>query len=258
MLIVISPAKTLDFETPASSNQYSQPAYLDQSQLLIDELRTLAVQDVAQLMKLSDKLASLNVARYASWKTPFNADNAKQALLAFKGDVYTGLDAASLSGDELGFAQSKLRILSGLYGLLKPLDLMQPYRLEMGTKLNNKRGKDLYQFWGSSLTDALNRELTASQTPVLVNLASNEYFRSVQPRQLDARLITPVFKDWKNGQYKIISFYAKKARGLMARYIIQNRIQDPEQLRHFDLDGYRFAESMSQGDTWTFIRDHAH
>jgi cytoplasmic iron level regulating protein YaaA (DUF328/UPF0246 family) len=258
MLIVISPAKTLDFETPASSNQYSQPAYLDQSQLLIDELRTLAVQDVAQLMKLSDKLASLNVARYASWKTPFNADNAKQALLAFKGDVYTGLDAASLSGDELGFAQSKLRILSGLYGLLKPLDLMQPYRLEMGTKLNNKRGKDLYQFWGSSLTDALNQELTTSQTPVLVNLASNEYFRSVQPRQLDARLITPVFKDWKNGQYKIISFYAKKARGLMARYIIQNRIQDPEQLRHFDLDGYRFAESMSQGDTWTFIRDHAH
>ncbi|WP_020682276.1 peroxide stress protein YaaA [Marinobacterium rhizophilum] len=257
MLIVISPAKTLDFETPPVTDRHSQPAYLDQSQLLIDELRTLAVQDVAELMKLSDKLASLNVARYASWETPFDADNAKQALLAFKGDVYTGLDAESLSADDLDFAQSKLCILSGLYGLLKPLDLMQPYRLEMGTKLKNKRGKDLYQFWGPRLTDALNRELMTSQTPVLVNLASNEYFRSVQPKNLEARLITPVFKDWKNGQYKIISFYAKKARGLMARYIIQNRIQDPEQLRGFDLDGYRFAESMSQGDTWTFIRDHA-
>ncbi len=258
MLIVISPAKTLDFETPAVTEQHTQPVYLDQSQLLIDELRTLAVQDVAQLMKLSDKLASLNVARYASWETPFNADNAKQALLAFKGDVYTGLDAPSLSDDDLDFAQSKLRILSGLYGLLKPLDLMQPYRLEMGTRLDNTRGKDLYQFWSPRLTEALNQELTATnpQAPVLVNLASNEYFRSVQPKNLNARLITPVFKDWKNGQYKIISFYAKKARGLMTRYIIQNRIQDPEQIRNFDLDGYRFAETLSRGDTWTFIRDH--
>ncbi len=256
MLTVISPAKTLDFDTPPITDCHSQPAYLDQSQLLIEELRTLAVQDVAELMKLSDKLASLNVARYASWERPFNVDNAKQALLAFKGDVYTGLDAESLSAEDLDFAQSSLRILSGLYGLLKPLDLMQPYRLEMGTKLKNSRGKDLYQFWGSRLTEALGQEL-ALDTPVLVNLASNEYFRSVQPRALDARLITPVFKDWKNGQYKIISFYAKKARGLMARYIIQNRIQDPEQLRNFDIDGYRFAESMSQGDTWTFIRDHA-
>ncbi|UTW11902.1 peroxide stress protein YaaA [Marinobacterium rhizophilum] len=256
MLTVISPAKTLDFDTPPTIDRHSQPAYLDQSQLLIDELRTLAVQDVAELMKLSDKLASLNVARYASWDRPFNADNAKQALLAFKGDVYTGLDAQSLSAEDLDFAQSRLRILSGLYGLLKPLDLMQPYRLEMGTKLGNSRGKDLYQFWGPRLTDALNQEL-AQSSPVLVNLASNEYFRSVQPKALDARLITPVFKDWKNGQYKIISFYAKKARGLMARYIIQNRIQDPEQLRAFDIDGYRFAPSMSQGDTWVFIRDHA-
>jgi uncharacterized protein len=256
MLTVISPAKTLDFDTPPTTDRHSQPAYLDQSQLLIDELRTLAVQDVAQLMKLSDKLASLNVARYASWERPFNADNAKQALLAFKGDVYTGLDAQSLTADDLDFAQSGLRILSGLYGLLKPLDLMQPYRLEMGTKLGNSRGKDLYQFWGPRLTEALNQEL-AQSSPVLVNLASNEYFRSVQPKVLDARLITPVFKDWKNGQYKIISFYAKKARGLMARYIIQNRIQDPEQLRAFDIDGYRFAPSMSEGDTWVFIRDHA-
>ncbi|ANG65328.1 hypothetical protein A8C75_16925 [Marinobacterium aestuarii] len=257
MLTVISPAKTLDFETPPGTEQHSQPAYLEQSQMLIDELRTLAVQDVAQLMKLSDKLASLNVARYASWETPFSADNAKQALLAFKGDVYTGLDAESLSADDLDFAQSKLRILSGLYGLLKPLDLMQPYRLEMGTKLGNSRGKDLYTFWGPRLTEALNQELALGATPVLVNLASNEYFRSVQPKKLDARLITPVFKDWKNGQYKIISFYAKKARGLMARYIIQNRIQDPEQLRAFDSDGYRFAESMSEADTWVFIRDQA-
>lgn len=256
MLIVISPAKTLDYETAPITDVYSQPAYLDQSDVLIERLRTLSVQDVAGLMKLSDKLASLNVARYESWSRPFTPDNAKQALLAFKGDVYTGLDAESLSSDDLAFAQSHLRILSGLYGLLKPLDLMQPYRLEMGTRLDNVRGKDLYAFWGTRLTEALNHELGGPE-PVLVNLASNEYFKSVKPKQLDARLITPVFKDWKNGQYKMISFYAKKARGLMTRYIIQNRIKDPERIKDFDLEGYRFAESMSEGDTWTFIRDHA-
>ncbi|MFC6671771.1 peroxide stress protein YaaA [Marinobacterium aestuariivivens] len=254
MLIVISPAKTLDYETPAATERYSQPDWLDQSELLIDELRKLSVQDLAGLMKLSDKLASLNVARYESWSRPFTPENAKQALLAFKGDVYGGLEAASLSDDDLAFAQSHLRILSGLYGLLKPLDLMQPYRLEMGTRLGNARGKDLYDFWGSRLTEALNDELEGPE-PVLVNLASNEYFKSVQPKKLNARLITPVFKDWKNGQYKIISFYAKKARGLMTRYIIQNRIENPEQIKQFDLEGYQFAPEMSKGDTWTFIRD---
>lgn len=255
MLIVISPAKTLDFETPATTTHSSQPRFLEHSAQLIDQLRTLSVQDVAELMKLSDKLASLNVARFESWATPFSGDNAKQAVLAFKGDVYTGLDAESLSEEDLQYAQQHLRILSGLYGVLKPLDLMQPYRLEMGTKLANTRGKDLYQFWGSIITDTLNAELTDQQ--VLVNLASNEYFKATKSKNLAARIITPEFRDWKNGQYKMISFYAKKARGLMTRYIIQNRIEDPEQIKGFDLDGYRFAESMSEGDTWTFIRDHA-
>jgi len=176
--------------------------------------------------------------------------------LAFKGDVYTGLDAESLTEEDLNFAQDHLRILSGLYGILKPLDLMQPYRLEMGTKFNNQRGKNLYTFWGDIICDQLNSELSQDKTAVLINLASNEYYKAVKEKNLNARIITPAFKDWKNGQYKMISFYAKKARGLMTRYIIQNRIEDPEQLKGFDLEGYRFAESMSEGDNWTFIRDH--
>ena len=255
MLIVVSPAKTLDYETQPTTQLHSQPMFLEQSQLLIDELTKLSVQDVAELMKLSDKLSSLNVARYASWKTDFDQDAAKQAVLAFKGDVYTGLDAENLSEADLEYSQQHLRILSGLYGVLKPLDLMQPYRLEMGTKLTNSKGKDLYQFWGNTISDYLNTELEAQKTPVLINLASNEYFKAAKVKNIQGRVITPAFKDWKNGQYKIISFYAKKARGLMTRYIIQNQIDDPEQLKAFDLDGYRFAESMSEGDTWTFIRD---
>lgn len=255
MLIVISPAKTLDYETAPVTPQHSQPSYLDHSAELIDQLRTLSVQDVAELMKLSDKLSSLNVARFESWSPDFSTDNAKQALLAFKGDVYAGMDAESFSEDDFSFAQQHLRILSGLYGILKPLDLMQPYRLEMGTKLTNARGKDLYQFWGNTLCDTLNEELKQEQ--VLINLASNEYFKAAKAKNIEGRIITPVFKDWKNGQYKMISFYAKKARGLMSRYIIQNQLQEPEALKQFDLEGYRFSESMSEGDTWTFIRDHA-
>ena len=257
MLIVISPAKNLDYDTPPTTDIASQPDFLTHSQELIEQLRELSVQDVAELMKLSDKLASLNVARYESFSQPFNADNAKQAVLAFNGDVYTGLDATSLNEQQLQFAQQHLRILSGLYGLLRPLDLMQPYRLEMGTKFANSRGKDLYQFWGNTLTDELNTLLAEQSESVLINLASNEYFKAVKAKNINGRIITPVFKDLKNGQYKIISFYAKKARGLMSRYIIQNQLQDPEALKHFDLEGYRFAESMSEGDTWTFIRDHA-
>ena len=254
MLIVISPAKTLDYDTAPVTDTYSQPGYLKHSAELIEQLRTLSVQDVAELMKLSDKLASLNVARFEEWTPEFNTNNAKQALLAFKGDVYAGMDAQSFSEEDFAFAQDHLRILSGLYGLLKPLDLMQPYRLEMGTKLPNGRGKDLYQFWGNIICDALNEELKQEQ--VLINLASNEYFKAAKAKNISSRIITPVFKDWKNGQYKMISFYAKKARGLMSRYIIQNKLEDPEQLKDFDLEGYRFAESMSEGDTWTFIRDH--
>ncbi|MGB0662356.1 MAG: peroxide stress protein YaaA [Pontibacterium sp.] len=254
MLLVISPAKTLDFDTPPHVDTHTQPLYLDQSQTLIDTLKPLSVQDIAQMMKLSDKLAALNVARYESWETPFSPDNAKQAVLAFKGDVYTGLDAQSLSEEELKFAQSHLRILSGLYGILKPLDLMQPYRLEMGTKLANPGGKDLYEYWGNTLCDALNEELGSDGT--LINLASNEYYKAAKEKQIAGRIITPVFKDWKNGKYKIISFYAKKARGLMARYIIQNQITDTEQLKGFDVDGYYFDAASSKGDTWVFLRDH--
>lgn len=256
MLIVVSPAKTLDFETAPVIQTHSQPQFIAHSQLLIESLKALSVQDVAELMKLSDKLASLNVARFESWEPTFNFENAKQAVLAFKGDVYTGLDAESLTDDDLQFAQDHLRILSGLYGVLKPLDLMQAYRLEMGTRLNNSRGKNLYEFWGSIICEYLNQELTSGNSPVLINLASNEYYKAAKEKNIQGRIITPAFKDWKNGQYKIISFYAKKARGLMTRYIIQNRIDDPEQLKGFDLEGYRFAESMSEGDNWTFIRDH--
>jgi len=258
MHFVISPAKTLDYETPSITETFTQPEMLDQSQLLIDVLNEYSVQQVAELMKLSDKLASLNVARYADWQQSFTSDNAKQAVLAFKGDVYTGLDAETMSPEDWEYCQSQLRILSGLYGLLKPLDLMMPYRLEMGTKLANSRGKDLYQFWGERITEALNQLLSQSEQPVLVNLASNEYFKAVKPKQLQGRLITPVFKDWKNGQYKIISFYAKKARGLMTRYAIDKRVSDAEQLKEFNYAGYYFSEQESKGDTWVFLRDEPH
>ncbi|WP_086481109.1 peroxide stress protein YaaA [Oceanospirillum sanctuarii] len=256
MKLVISPAKTLDFESAPVTQTYSDPSFLENSQLLVDELKELSQADVATLMKLSDKLAALNVARFGSWETPFTPDNAKQAILAFKGDVYTGLDAESFSEEDFSFAQNHLRILSGLYGLLKPLDLIQPYRLEMGTKFTNSRGKNLYEFWDMQLTDALNNEFAEEKEPVLINLASNEYFKAVKTKNLQAEIITPVFKDWKNGQYKMISFYAKKARGLMAAYIIQNQLSDPEQLKNFDTEGYYFNEEQSKGNEWVFLRDH--
>jgi len=256
MLTVISPAKTLVYESPVTTKLHSMPRFLEHSAQLINTLEALSVQEVAELMKLSDKLASLNVARYASWQEQFNPNDARQAVLAFKGDVYTGLAAETLSEEQLEYAQQHLRILSGLYGVLKPLDLMQPYRLEMGTKLNNAKGKDLYQFWGTRLTESLNEELASDNSPVLVNLASNEYFKAIKPKLLNARVITPVFKDWKNGQYKIISFYAKKARGLMSRYIIEEKINAPEALKAFNYEGYQFSETLSEGDTLVFTRDH--
>lgn len=252
MLMVISPAKTLDFDTPPVTKEHSQPRFLDDSAKLIKQLRKMSSADIASLMKLSDKLAGLNVARYESWQTPFDLDNAKQAVLAFKGDVYTGLEAETLTKAGFDFAQQHLRILSGLYGVLKPLDLIQPYRLEMGTKLNNPAGKDLYAFWGSKLRESLEQEL---EDEVLINLASNEYFKAIEAKKLKARIITPAFKDWKNGQYKMISFYAKKARGLMSRYIIDNKLKDAEKIKQFDYDGYRFNEAMSEGDNWVFTRD---
>ena len=254
MLIVISPAKTLDFETPPKVPTFTIPDLLDDSAELIDELREFEPYRLGELMGISPKLAELNSNRYHAWSLPFSAGNAKQSVLAFKGDVYTGLDADNLSADDLQYAQEHLRILSGLYGVLKPLDLMQPYRLEMGTKLKNRRGDDLYAFWDDRINTAINKELAGQDNPVLVNLASNEYLKSAQPEKLAARIITPVFKEERNGEYKFISFTAKKARGLMSRYIIRNRVEDPENLMGFDLEGYRYNADLSGADRPVFTR----
>ena len=254
MLLVISPAKSLDFKTPPQVATHSQPRFLDHSAELIEKLRTLSPADIADLMSLSDQLAVLNFNRYAEWAPPFTPDNAKQAVLAFDGDVYDGLSARTMGADDLAFAQEHLRILSGLYGVLKPLDLIQPYRLEMGTKLANARGKDLYAFWGERLVASINAELAAQPRPVLVNLASEEYFKALPARKIQGTVIQPVFEDWKGGRYKIISFYAKRARGLMSRYAIMNRLRDPEDLRAFASDGYAFAPEVSDDTTWVFRR----
>ncbi len=256
MLMVISPAKTLDYTSTPVTRRFTQPEHLDQAQLLINQLRKLTPAQIAELMSLSDPLAGLNAARYTSWQQPFSAENARQALLAFKGDVYTGLHAEDFSDADFDFAQQHLRMLSGLYGVLRPLDLMQPYRLEMGTKLANTRGKDLYAFWGERITGWLNQALAEQGDSVLLNLASNEYFSAVKRKALQARIIDTEFRDLKNGQYKIISFYAKKARGLMARYVIKNRIRDPQALQQFDLQGYRYCAEQSGVDKLVFLRDH--
>lgn len=255
MLILLSPAKTLDFERPAPVADYTEPEFLDRSAELVDTLNRLAPQDLASLMKLSDKLADLNHRRNREWQRPFTPDNAKQAVAAFKGDVYTGLAVEDWQADDFAWAQQHLRILSGLYGLLRPLDLMQPYRLEMGTRLANSQGNDLYAFWGSQLTRALNALLSQQAHPVLVNLASNEYWHAVKPKALDAPVISPVFKDWKNGQYKLISFYAKKARGLMASWIVRQRVDDPARLREFNVNGYRYDAEQSTPDKPVYLRD---
>ena len=254
MLLIISPAKTLDYETPPITEQFTQPDFLEHSAELIAKLRQLSPADISGLMGVSDKLAQLNAARFQSWSPPFDPTNAKQALLAFKGDVYSGLDAETLTAKQLSFAQQHLRILSGLYGLLRPLDLMQAYRLEMGIRLANRRGKDLYQFWGNIITEQLNEELAGQKEKTLVNLASNEYFKSVQAKDIAGSIVTPIFKDWKNGQYKIISFYVKKARGLMCRYVINNHIDHVEKLQGFDYGGYAFDESVSSEREWVFNR----
>jgi cytoplasmic iron level regulating protein YaaA (DUF328/UPF0246 family) len=254
MLIFLSPAKSLDFKTPPHLTTHTQPAFLAQSKTLISQLRKLSPADIANLMDLSDPLAQLNFGRYAEWSLPFTPENAKQAVLAFDGDVYDGLAAKDLSAADLDFAQKQVRILSGLYGILKPLDLMQPYRLEMGTKFANKAGKDLYAFWGERLLDAINAELAEMSRPVAVNLASEEYFKAAVGRKINGSVIQPVFEDWKNGKYKIISFYAKRARGLMTRYAVLNRLSEPEGLKDFDYDGYAFVPSASDEKSWVFRR----
>ncbi|HEY0285684.1 MAG TPA: peroxide stress protein YaaA [Pseudomonas sp.] len=257
MLMVISPAKTLDFETPPTTHRFTQPQYLDHSQELITQLRELTPAQIGQLMHLSDKLSGLNAARFGSWNPAFTPENAKQALLAFKGDVYTGLQAETLSEADLDYAQIHLRMLSGLYGLLRPLDLMQPYRLEMGTRLANSRGKDLYAFWGTRISEWLNEALAEQGDDVLLNLASNEYFSAIKRSALNARVIDTEFRDLKNGQYKIISFYAKKARGMMSRFVISQRISHPNDLKQFDEQGYRFNSEQSKPDKFVFLRDHS-
>jgi cytoplasmic iron level regulating protein YaaA (DUF328/UPF0246 family) len=254
MLIFLSPAKSLDYKTPPQVATNTQPAFLKDSEVLIKRLRKLSPADIANLMDLSDPLALLNFNRYADWRLPFTPENAKQAVLAFDGDVYDGLAAKTLSAADLDFAQQHVRILSGLYGILKPLDLMQPYRLEMGTKFANKAGKDLYAFWGERLLDAINAELSKMPRAVAVNLASEEYFKAAVGRKINGLLIQPVFEDWKNGKYKIISFYAKRARGLMTRYAVLNRLDEPEGLKEFDYDGYAFAAEASDDKTWIFRR----
>lgn len=249
-LMVISPAKTLDFTSPLVTRRHTQPAFLDRSAELVDILKQMTPADMGKLMDISDELSVLNAGRYQSWKRPFTARNSRAAVLAFMGDVYEGLGAAHLSEPDFDYLESHLRILSGLYGLLKPFDLIQPYRLEMGKSLANPAGKNLYAWWGDTLTQTLN----AQKPKVLVNLASDEYFKSIKPKLLNCPVITPVFEDFKNGQYKIISFYAKRARGLMVRYAALNQLDDPQQLKHFDLEGYAFVADGSDEQRWLFRR----
>jgi len=254
MLIILSPAKTLDFDEFKLSLPNTLPQFIPQASQLISELKKYSTQDIASLMTLSDKLAALNVTRYAAWSKNFTEKNSKAALFAFNGDVYEGLDASSLSKKQVEFAQGHLRILSGLYGVLKPLDLMQAYRLEMGTRLKTSQAKDLYAFWNKEVTQAIRAELAGMKKPFLLNLASDEYFKVIDTKTLEYPVISPVFQDEKDGKFKIISFYAKRARGLMARYVIQNAIQDPKKLEGFDLEGYQYVAELSHTHQPVFQR----
>lgn len=255
MLILLSPAKKLDFESDALRSEFTLPEMLPDTTLLAKEAKKLSVLDLKNLMGISDKLAELNVARFKAFETPFTLANAKQSIDSFKGDVYQGLDAATFTDDDIQFAQKSIRILSGFYGLLRPLDLIQPYRLEMGVRFQNQRGPNLYQFWGSKITDQLNIALKSEENPVVVNLASNEYFKSVKKKELDGRIVTPIFKECKGGNPpKVISFLAKKARGIMSQYIVKNRIENVELIKDFTEQGYYYSENLSQGDDWVFIR----
>jgi cytoplasmic iron level regulating protein YaaA (DUF328/UPF0246 family) len=250
MLLVISPSKTQDFSH--SSNQiFSKSRQISESEELVEILRNKSQNQIASLMSLSEKLSKLNYDRYKSFPTSLNLDNAKQAILAFKGDVYSGIDASSMSQDELEFAQDNLRMISGLYGVLRPLDLIAPYRLEMSTKLVNEMGNNLYQFWG----DKISRVINEDESEVIINLASNEYFKAIDKKSLNAEIINIIFKENKGGEYKVIGIYAKRARGLMARYMIDNKVLSPEGLKNFCLEGYRYRDNLSDNLNWTFTRD---
>lgn len=254
MIIIISPAKTLDFKSEVQTKKYSKPDFLEDSKELIDELRKLNPKDIVRLMKVNNEIASLNFERNLSWRLPFTEDNAKQALLAFKGQVYVGLDARSLREEDLFFAQDHLRILSGLYGILRPLDLIQAYRLEMGIPLKNPKGNNLYEFWGSKISDSINYELSTQRENTLINLASNEYFKAIKPKQINGNIITPVFKELKGNELKVVTVYAKTARGLMSRFIIENKIENSSDIKAFDAGGYLFNQDLSTEKEWVFIR----
>ena len=254
MLMLLSPAKSLDYDTPPVTDRHTLPRFIDESASLIDVIRPYTPAQIASLMDLSDALSQLNVARYEAWRPSFTGDNSKQAVLAFNGDVYEGLQAATLTPAQLDWAQDHLRILSGLYGILRPLDWMQPYRLEMGTKLVNPRGKDLYAWWGDTLAQSLNAELAAQGDDLIVNLASQEYFKAVKRKALKARVVECVFEDWKGAGYKIISFHAKRARGLMARHIIEGQLTTVQALQSFGAEGYAYDAAASRGDRLVFRR----
>lgn len=254
MIIVISPAKSLYNQPPVTFNKHSEADFLPEAEKIVSVLKKKKPAQLAELMGISQKLAELNFQRFQEWTLPFTPENSWQAVLMFNGDVYQGLRAETFLEAEFEAAQQKLRILSGVYGLLKPLDLIQPYRLEMGTSLPIGRKKDLYEFWKLKITAKLNQELAQEQTPVLVNLASNEYFSAIDTKKLKARIITPAFKESKNGDYQMISFFAKRARGLMSRFILQNNISDPEEMKAFDLEGYFYNNQLSKGDNWVFTR----
>ena len=254
MLILVSPSKTLDFNTRLKTKTHTQPVFLKESRQLVSQLKQLTPAELSSLMNISDKLGTQNFLRFNEWKTPFNLDNARQALFAFKGDVYAGIEAESFTSQDLKFAQQHLRILSGLYGVLKPLDLVQAYRLEMGTRLKNSKGDNLYEFWGSKITDQINLDLQKSKSRHLINLSSNEYFQSLQVNSIDAKIITPVFKEYNKGKYKVLSFFVKRARGRMAAYIIRNRLKKPEAIKDFNLDGYKYSSTDSTATNWVFKR----
>ncbi len=263
MIILLSPAKKLDFkESPGGISPprphappHSQPDFLEKSRILVERARELSRAELSRLMKISDKLADLNHARFREFSTPFTPDNAKQAVLAFRGDTYVGLDADSLDEGDLEFAQNHLRILSGLYGLLRPLDLIQPYRLEMGSRLSNPGGDTLYEFWNGRLSESLNAMAENHITPLVVNLASAEYFKAIDRKRLGIPVLTPVFKEWRNGEAKVIGMMAKRARGMMARHIIRNRLESPDAMKAFNDGGYAFQGDQSDGDTWVFMRE---
>lgn len=256
MICLLSPAKTLDFSPVDGALACTRPDFLGDTSRLVKRARELDHGDLRELMGISDKLAELNHQRFREFKLRPGEQDGKPAALAFQGDVYQGLDAASLAPEDLAYAQEHVRILSGLYGVLRPLDRIQPYRLEMGSRLENERGKDLYAFWGDKLARAIDKELKGRAVPVVVNLASGEYFKAVDRKKLKARVVTPVFKEIKDGQAKVISFVAKRSRGMMARWLVQERIEDPEQIKDFDLGGYRFMPTMSDRDNWEFQRPH--